>query len=270
MGKLSGENVLITGASRGLGRVFALHLASLGANIGIIHRDLHTYQAYPFEAKEFKADTVLEELAAYDVKVSHAVADVTNREELFAAVEHIKSELGPITILVCNAGGGEGEITAGQPSTMDLDQFDRVIKRNLYGTAYTISAVVPMMKENRKGKVVTLISHTGQSVNSSGSYSHYAAAKAGIMMYTKSLAMEVGEYGITANCLSPGFILTGRLQQRFETAGTDMVLKNVPLKRFGSPEDCAKALEFLVSPESDYVTAMVMEVNGGTLGKIMV
>ena len=268
MGKLTGENVLITGASRGLGRVFALHLAALGANIGIIHRDLHTYKDYPYEAKEFKGDTVLDELEAYDVKVSHAVADVTDFDELQKAVNHIVSELGTITILICNAGGGEGELTAGMPSTMDMDQFDRVIRRNLYGTANTIRCVVPMMKENRKGRVVTLISHTGQSVNSSGSYSHYAAAKAGIMMYTKSLAMEVGPYGITANCLSPGFILTGRLQQRFETAGADMVVKNTALKRFGTPDEVANAMEFLVSPESSYVTASILEVNGGTLGKI--
>ncbi len=268
MGKLSGENILITGASRGLGRVFALHLASLGANIGIIHRKLDTYKDFPFEAKDFKAENVLEELKAYDVKVAHAEADVTDYEALQAGVEKIASELGGISACICNAGGGDGPITAGQPSEMDLESFDRVIKRNLYGTAYTIKAVAPYMKAARRGKFVTLISHTGQSVNSSGSYSHYAAAKAGIEMYTKSLAMELGPYGITANCLSPGYILTGRMQAKFEATGNEMVIKNTALKRFGTPLEVAKAVEFLVSSDSDYVTAMVMEVNGGTLGKI--
>ena len=268
MGKLTGENVLITGASRGLGRVFALRLASLGANIGIIHRDLHTYKDYEYEAKTFKGDTVLEELAAYDVKVSHAYADVTDREQVFAAVEHIKNELGPITILVCNAGGGEGSLNEGTPSTMDLDMFHRVIKRNLYATANTIRAAVPHMIENRKGKIVTLISHVGQEVDGRGTYAHYAAAKAGIEIYTKSLAMEIAPYGLTANCLSPGNILTGRLQQRFESAGADYMVNSVAMKRFGTPEEVADALEFLVSPESNYVTAMCMEVNGGTLGRV--
>ncbi len=268
MGKLTGENILITGASRGLGRVFALHLASLGANIGIIHRKLDTYKAYPFEAKEFQAENVLEELKAYDVKVAHAEADVTDYESLKAGVDKIAAELGGISACICNAGGGEGAITEGQPSDMDMEVFDRIMKRNLYGTAHTIKAVAPYMKEARRGKFVTLISHTGQSVNSSGSYSHYCAAKAAIEMYTKSLAMELGPYGITANCLSPGYILTGRLQQKFEDTGNEKVIKNTAMKRFGTPIEVARAVEFLVSPDSDYVTAMVMEVNGGTLGKI--
>lgn len=269
MGKLTGENVLITGASRGLGREFALHLASLGANIGIIHRDLHTYKQFKFEAEQFKGDTVLEELAAFpDIKVAHAEADVTDKDGMKAAVEKIAAELGPISILVCNAGGGEGPLSGGQPSEMDLDQFDRVIKRNLYGTVYTISAALPMMKEQRRGKVVTMISQAGQAVLAGGCYSHYVAAKAAIMMYTKSLAQEVGPYGITANCLAPGYMLTGRLKEKFDNVGTDGTLVNTALKRFGTPADCAKALEFLVSKDSDYVTGMVMEVNGGTLGKI--
>ena len=267
MGRLSGETALITGATRGLGHVFALHLAKLGANIGIIYRDLYSYKEYEDEIAQYKADNVLEEIKLLGVKACGVQSELTNLEQVKKATEKIVSQLGPITILICNAGGGMGNLRAGQPSTMDMNIFHQVIEKNLYTTANIIAAVTPIMKENKKGKIVTMSSVTGQQVNSDGSYSHYCAAKAAITQYTRSLAQELGPYGITANCMSPGYIISARLIKKFKEAGEQAFLRNVALKRFGTPEECAKVIEFLVSDMSDYVTGTVIEVNGGVTGK---
>lgn len=268
MNDFKNETIVITGASRGMGRVFALHLAKLGANVGIICRNLDSYKEYSAEIAQFTASNVYEELKQTGARVYAAIAELTNFEDVQRAINEITEELGPITGLVCNAGGGLGPITEGKPSDMDLDIFDQVIHKNLYTVANTIKAVAPIMKKNGKGSIVTMSSHSGQEVNGDGSYSHYIAAKAAITQYTKSLAQELGPYGVRANVMSPGYIATARLKQRFEEAGEEKYLKNTALRRYGTAEDCAKVVEFLLSDMSSYVTGTVIEVNGGTTGRI--
>jgi 3-oxoacyl-[acyl-carrier protein] reductase len=268
MRELKGKNIIITGATRGLGKVYALHLAGLGANLGILHRDLHSYQEYEEEKRAAKADTILEELSAYGVKVCGAEADVTDKEQVFRAMERFRDALGSVDVVICNAGGGMGKITGGRPSELDLDVYEKVLDRNLNGTVYTVTAALPIMKEQRRGKIITVASHVGVNVNSDGSYTHYGIAKSGIVFFTKSVAQEVGRYGITANCLAPGYISTARMAGRFAEAGADRFVKNTALKRFGTPEECAGVVEFLASGLSDYVTGAVIEVTGGTVGKL--
>ncbi|HWQ80349.1 MAG TPA: SDR family NAD(P)-dependent oxidoreductase [Anaerovoracaceae bacterium] len=268
MSSLKGKNIVITGATRGLGRVYALHLAGLGANIGIIHRDLYSYKEYEAEKKLAKADTILEELSGLGVKVYGVEADVTNKDQVFDAMEQFQAKLGSIDVVICNAGGGIGKITDGKPSELDLDVYEKVIDRNLNGTVYTVTAALPYMKQQRSGKIITVASHVGVQVNSDGSYTHYGIAKSGIIYFTKSIAQEVGRFGVTANCLAPGYISTARLAMRFEETGADHFIKNTALKRFGTPEECARVVEFLASDMSDYVTGAVIEVTGGTVGKL--
>lgn len=270
MGKrLDGKVALVTGAARGLGRAYALRLAELGADVGVIDIDLKSYQAFEGEAKLLTAETTMDECRALGVKSAGAEADITKREEVFAAVAKIEAELGPIDIAICNAGGGMGPMNGNKAGEMNWEHFYAVTERNYYGTVYTCNAVVPGMKERGYGKIVNVISVGGLVANSDGSYAHYASSKAAIAHYTKLLAQEVGRYNITANCIAPGFIATGRLVEGYKAAGEASFLRNVAMKRFGTVEDCANVIEFLATDLSSYVNGAIIEVTGGTVGRII-
>ncbi len=264
MRDLTGKNILITGAARGLGRAYARHLAELGANIGITYRDLHSY-APTAEATEMTADNVLDEIRAYGVKAFGFQADVTDAEAMKKAAAAFVAEFGTIDAVICNAGGGEGPLSGAKPSEMDLEQLRKVVERNFFGTVHTISAVAPYMKEQGFGKIVTVASQVGVSVNFSGAYAHYAAAKAAIIQYTKSLAQDVGPYGVTANCVAPGDIATARLTKLFKEQANENRNKSIALRRPGTPDEVAGVMEFLVSDMSNYVSGTVIEVTGGVM-----
>ena len=267
--RLDGKVALVTGAARGLGRAYALRLAELGADVGVIDIDLKSYKAFGGEEKLMTADTTMDECRALGVKSAGAEADITNREQVFAAVAQIEKELGPIDILVCNAGGGMGAPDANKASELNWDEFYGVTERIYYGTVYTCNAVVPGMKKRGYGKVVNVISVGGLLANSDGSYAHYGSAKAAIAQYTKILAQEVGRYNVTANCIAPGFIATGRLIENYKKAGEGTFLRNVAMKRFGTVEDCANVVEFLATDLSSYVNGAIIEVTGGTVGRMI-
>ena len=268
MGKLTGKVALITGGARGLGRSYALHLAGLGADIGIIDIDLKSYEAFDAEKDLMTADTVMDEVIALGCKSAGAVADVSNFEQVQAAVDEIVKELGTIDILICNAGGGSGGMTDNIASTMDLEQYHLILERNLTGTVHTVLAAAPIMKEKQAGKIITVTSHTGQVAGSLGSYCHYSVAKAGVLHYTMMLAQDLGQYNINVNAISPGFIATGRMAMGFKAVGEDKFLDALALKRFGTPEECAKVIEFLATDLSDYVTGTCVEVTGGSVGRL--
>lgn len=263
MGKLTGKTALVTGGARGIGRAYAHKLADLGANVGLIDIDLQSYQHYPGEAKLMQADSIMEELQINGIKAAGAVADVTCFKQVQEAVSSITTKLGDIDILVANAGGGGMEDSLA--SSMDLKLFRQVVERNLYGTVNTVTAVAPMMKKNNYGKIVTVSSQAGIQATPDGSYAHYGSAKAGVIMYTKYLAQELGPYCITVNCIAPGYIGTGRLMIEFEKIGLDNITRNIALNRIGTPEDCAKVVEFLTTDLSDYVTGAVIDVGGGCI-----
>ncbi len=270
MGKLTGQVALVTGAARGLGREYALHLASLGADVGVIDINFQSFQDYKGEADLLTAANVVEELRAMGVKAAGAEADITDRIQVFSAVDKIAAELGDISIVVTNAGGGMGPPDGNKASSLDWDMYHAVINRNLHGTVYTVNAVAPMMKKNRYGKIVTVASVGGLVTNSDGSYSHYAMAKAAVIHYTHYLAAELGQYNINANCIAPGYMATGRLIEQYKQAGEDTFLSRTSIKRFGTPEDCANALEFLVTDQSGFITGQVLEVSGGVSGRVRV
>jgi 3-oxoacyl-[acyl-carrier protein] reductase len=265
MGKLTGKTALVTGGARGIGRAYAHRLAQLGANVGILDIDLQSYKQFEGEAANMTANSIIDELRDLGVQTKGAVCDVSNFEQVSDAVSTIVSELGDIDILVANAGGGAGGMEESFASSMKLQLFQQVIERNLYGTVNTVTAVAPMMKKNGFGKIVTVSSQAGIQSSPDGSYAHYGSAKAGIIMYTKYLAQELGPYGINVNCIAPGYIGTGRLQVEFEKLGVDNINKNIALKRIGTPEDCAKVIEFLTTDLSDYVTGTVIDVGGGCI-----
>lgn len=267
--RLDGKVALVTGGARGLGRAYALKLASLGANVGIIDIDLKSYKAFEGEAKLLTAETTMDECIAMGVKSAGAEADITNREQVYAAIDKIEAELGTIDILINNAGGGMGAPDANKASDLCWEHFYGVIERNFYGTVYCTNRVVPGMKERRSGVVVNVISIGQLAANSDGSYAHYASAKGAIRAFTMNLAQECGPYGVRANCIAPGFIATGRLNENYKKAGEWTFLRNVALKRFASPDEIANCIEFLVTDQSSYVTGTVLEATGGAAGRII-
>lgn len=266
---LSGKNALITGASRGLGRAYAIRLAELGANIAVTARDLHSYLSFESEAALMTADTTVEECKSLGVNAIGIETDFTKKNDVFSAIDKIERELGSIDICICNAGGGIGSPSGNKASQLNWDDFYAVIEKNLYSTIYTCNAVVPRMKMRKYGKIINVISVGGIVANSDGSYAHYATSKAAIAHYTRTLAQECGPYNITVNAIAPGFIKTGRLSKNFELAGEETFLRNVALKRFGTLEDCANAIEFLATDLSSYVTGTVLDVTGGIVGRII-
>ena len=267
--RLDGKTALVTGAARGLGRAYAIRLAELGANVGVIDIDLKSYKAFDGEAKLMTAETTMDEVRALGVKSTGAEADITNREQVFAAVKKIEEELGPIDIVVCNAGGGMGAPDGNKAADINWEQFYAVTERNYYGTVYTCNAVVPGMMERGYGKVINVISVGGLVANSDGSYAHYASAKAAIRQYTMLLAQQAGRHNVTVNAIAPGFIATGRLVENYKKAGEGTFLRNVAMKRFGTVEDCANVIEFLATDLSSYVNGAVIEVTGGTVGRMI-
>jgi 3-oxoacyl-[acyl-carrier protein] reductase len=258
MSALAGQVAIVTGAGRGLGRGYALRLGSLGAKVAVVDRSLVSYQEFEAEQQAMTAESTVEEIknaggeaAGYELDV----ADLASQEKMAASVI---DAWGRIDILVANAGGSQG--TPAKASELDPGDLDVVVKRNFYGTVYSVKAVAPVMKRQRSGKIITVGSTAGLAASPDGSLAHYGAAKAAIAMYTRYLAQELGEYGINCNCIAPGLIATGRIVASI--AGRVDVTA-IPLRRAGTVDDVAALVEFLATSQSDYLTGAVIPVDGG-------
>ena len=174
--------------------------------------------------------------------------------------------MGPVDVLVANAGGGRGRPIDTKASSLDPALLQLVTAMNLFGTVYTVNAVAPTMKQQRSGKIITVSSVAGTAPSADGGYAHYGAAKAAIAHYTRYLAQDLGPFGITANCIAPGVIATGRIMATVIPGGVQSNRDRaelVALRRLGTVEDCAKVVEFLATDLSDYVTGAVIPVDGG-------
>lgn len=263
--ELEGRTALVTGGGRGLGRAYALELARMGADVGVLDVDLRSYRDFAREAAQMTADSTAEEVRALGRRAVEVEADVGDAAAVQAAVDRVHDELGRIDVVVCNAGGGLGTPAGSRASTMDLDEFDAVLRRNLYGTVHTCSAVAPVMRAQGSGKIITVSSQAGRVPGADGGYAHYGVAKAAIVMYTRYLAQDLGPEGITVNCIAPGFIATGRLTPMFEGIGVERLSRSVAVRRLGQPEDCARVVGFLASSASDYLTGAVIPIDGGSV-----
>ena len=261
---LQGKCALVTGGGRGLGRAYALHLATLGADVAVLDVDTRSYRDFAGEAAQMTAESTALEIEALGRRSIELEADVGDAAAVQAAVDRIEAEWGRLDIVVCNAGGGLGTPAESKASTMDLDQFEAVLRRNLYGTVYTCTAAALIMKAQGAGKIITVSSQAGRRASSDGGYAHYGTAKAAIIMYTKYLAQDLGPHGIQVNCIAPGYIGTGRLTPMFEGAGVERLTRGVAARRIGTPEDCARVVGFLAGPDSDYVTGTVIPIDGGS------
>jgi 3-oxoacyl-[acyl-carrier protein] reductase len=188
-----------------------------------------------------------------------------DHEAVKAMVARVVQEWGRVDVLVANAGGGRGRPMDTKASSLDPALLQLVVEMNLFGTVYSCDAVAPIMKQQRSGKIITVSSVAGTAPSADGGYAHYGAAKAAIAHYTRYLAQDLGPFGITANCIAPGVIATGRIMATV----TGSIQSNrdradlVALRRLGTVEDCAKVVEFLATGLSDYVTGAVIPIDGG-------
>jgi NAD(P)-dependent dehydrogenase (short-subunit alcohol dehydrogenase family) len=239
---------LVTGAAQGIGRGVALRLASDGAALACADVDLEG------------ARQTVDLIERAGGRGAAFAADVSSSEQVRAVVEQAAAELGPISVLVNVAGiyGRHDPV-----NKQDLDNWQRVLSVNLHGTFRCCRAVLPDMIGRRWGRIVNISS--GQGLRPRANIAPYAASKSAVIAFTKSLALEVAEHGITVNAIMPGVTdtamprLYGSEEHLQERARTN------PLGRIGQPSDIAAAIAFLVSPDADYVTGQTLAVNGGII-----
>lgn len=242
---LDGKVALVTGASRGIGRAIALKLAAEGAKVAI------NYAGNTAKAEEVKAE--IEKNGGEAILVQADVADSAAVETM---VNTVVEKFGQIDILVNNAG-----ITRdGLMMRMKDEDFDAVINTNLKGVFYCTKLVSKLMMKKRSGRIINMASVVGLMGNAG--QTNYAAAKAGVIGFSKSAAKELAARGITVNMVAPGFIDTDMTATMTDKA-KEMTLTGIPLNRMGTPEDVANAVAFLVSDNASYITGQVINVDGG-------
>ncbi|MBQ8635387.1 3-oxoacyl-[bacterium] len=241
---MSEKLALVTGGSRGIGKACALKLAACGYDVVINY-------AGNVEA----ANKTVEELKAFGVEAEAYKFDVSNQESVDENISKIVEKYGRIDILVNNAGITRDDLFI----RMDSEKWNAVINTNLNSAFYVSKPVIKVMMKQRSGAIVNMSSVVGVSGNVG--QANYSAAKAGLIGFTKSLAKELGSRNIRVNAIAPGFIATDMTK---DLANTEEMMKLIPLKRMGTPEDIAAAVKFL-TVDSTYVTGQVLEVDGGLI-----
>ena len=266
---MDGKVAIVTGAARGLRRAYAKRLARLGAKVAVADLKLRSYEEFEAEAKDMTADSTVAEIEAAGGTALGIEVDVRDHRAVEAMVARVVQEWGRVDVLVANAGGGRGRPVDTKASTLDPALLQLVVEMNLFGTVYSCNAVAPIMKRQRSGKIITVSSVAGTGPSIDGGYAHYGAAKAAIAHYTRYLAQDLGPFGITANCIAPGVIATGRIMTTVIPGSSQSNRDRaelVALRRLGTVEDCAKVVEFVATDLSDYVTGAVIPIDGGLRG----
>jgi 3-oxoacyl-[acyl-carrier protein] reductase len=244
---LNGTNALITGASRGIGRGIALVLAQNGANVAF------TYLSSPEKAQELE-----KELQGMGVKAKGYKSDASEFSAADVLITNIIADFGSLEVVVNNAGITRDNLLM----RMSEEQFDEVIRTNLKSAFNITKACQRPMLKARKGSIINISSVVG--VKGNAGQANYAASKAGMIGFTKSVALELGSRNIRCNAIAPGFIET----EMTAALAPEMVQQwreQIPLKRGGTPEDVAQAVVFLASDMSSYITGQVLNVDGGML-----
>ena len=244
---LENKNVIITGASRGIGKGIAQLFAQHGANV-----------AFTYSSSEGPALELEKELAAYGVTAKAYKSNAASFQEADSLVQAVLADFGGVDVLINNAGITKDNLLM----RMGEEDFDRVIEVNLKSVFNMTKAVQRTLLKQRNGSIINMSSVVG--VKGNAGQTNYAASKAGIIGFTKSVALELGSRNIRCNAVAPGFIeteMTEKLDEKTVQGWRDAI----PLKRGGSPEDVANACLFLASDLSSYVTGQVLHVDGGML-----
>ena len=245
--KLTGRTALVTGGSRGIGRAIALALAEEGADVAV-----------NYVASETAAREVVAQIEKTGRRGILAQADVSDFPDTFRMAQHVLKEFGHLDLLVNNAGVNSDKTFV----KMDHASWRKVLSINLDGVFNCTKVFVDQMLKQNYGRVVNITSVIGQIGNFG--QANYAASKAGVAAFTKSLAKELAGKGVTVNAVAPGFIETEMVDSIPEKVKARL-LDQIPLKRFGSAEEVARAVVYIVSSDGDYITGAEVSINGGLL-----
>lgn len=247
--RLEGNTAIVTGGSRGIGRAIVETLAREGAKV-----------AFVYHSNSDAANALVDELKSRGSEAMAIQANVADKTAADSAVNKVVDEWGKLDILVNNAGIVRDTLLA----RMTVEQWQDVIDTNLTGVFNFCQAAIGSMMSARSGRIVNMSSVASHYSNPG--QANYAASKGGIEGFTRCLATEYAKRGVTVNAVAPGFVET-EMTEAVRNAAEDQIKKHIPMRRLGQPDDIAKAVLFLVSEESTYVTGQVLTVDGGlTLG----
>lgn len=244
---LEGKNAIITGGSRGIGKGIAQIFAQHGANV-----------AFTYASSVTAANELEKELSDLGIKAKGYQSNAANFNECEELIKNVAQDFGHIDILINNAGITKDNLLM----RMSEEDFDQVIEVNLKSVFNMTKAVQRTMLKQRSGSIINMSSVVG--VKGNAGQSNYAASKAGIIGFSKSMALELGSRNIRTNVIAPGFIET-EMTDKLDEKTVEGWRESIPLKRGGTPEDIANACVFLGSELSSYVTGQVLQVNGGML-----
>jgi len=242
---LTGKVAVVTGAGRGIGKAIALKLAKEGASIVVNYRN-----------SEKEAKDLVEEIREKGGIAECVQGDVSFLEDAEKVIKFAAEKFGRLDILVNNAGITRDTLLL----RMKEEDFDKVLQVNLKGVFNCTKNASAIMLKQKSGRIINISSVVGLTGNAG--QANYAAAKAGIIGFTKSIAKEIGARGITVNAIAPGFITTDMTEVLSDKV-KEKLIENIPLKKLGSPEDIANCVAFLVSDSASYITGQVINVDGG-------